>query len=624
MSSANQKSLAAIADLSPLIEGLACAALQPKLRSVVVFDSTPVTLQAAAALWAEMLTVTTEQTVKSVYVGLLDTEETLWGNFAPIPADTAQSFAWKPGLLGHPNETALRLVVIPDLTRLSLATARACIALMGSEVAHLERHGQQEKWRSQLCWMAGCPRSQVKFLSPHLLERFSLRLAGEDLPTGDRTQDLHNWFASLTDLPVSVSMLSVELRNRLQLAKQIHPTISESAYQQGLTYFAEPSGQGLRRELSLLRLAQAQVQLTGLERVTGMQVDRAAQLIGRKPPSILPPQKSSPGESPPTLTESAQTFPLSGLTQPDPISTSAPKSEVYDSDGKAEFPPAQVNLDQQKDPYPEDNTTTEREAASLRLPPRRFWAGGRGTIIGIEAATVLQDIAWVSTLLEAAKYQAIRPRKDKTRLVLRSLDLRRYRRAAVPEQMLMLVLDHTCLRDCQWQVVLLPYLQWAYVERASVCLVQVGTVTQNLQAQKVMAQSVLVPRFQAALESGGGMATPLAHGLDLALQTLRHALQHGHSVVQRAMLVVLSDGRGNVPLEASQTNQKPIKPVKRQGIEDALDVAGQIRQLRQVEAVVLNPQPKHYADLPVKLALALGAKIEAIPLVPPPWEVDRP
>jgi magnesium chelatase subunit D len=275
LSSANQKSLAAIADLSPLIEGLACAALQPRLRSVVVFDSTPVTLQEAAALWAEMLTVTTEQTVKSVYVGLLDTEETLWGNFAPTPADTAQSFAWKPGLLGHPNETALRLVVIPDLTRLSLATARACIALMGTEVAHLERHGQQEKWRSQLCWMAGCPRSQVKFLSPHLLERFSLRLAGEDLPTGDRTQDLHNWFASLTDLPVSVSMLSVELRNRLQMAKQIHPTISESAYQQGLAYFAEPSGQGLRRELSLLRLAQAQVQLTGLERVTGMQVDRA-------------------------------------------------------------------------------------------------------------------------------------------------------------------------------------------------------------------------------------------------------------------------------------------------------------------------------------------------------------
>jgi len=78
---------------------------------------------------------------------------------------------------------------------------------------------------------------------------------------------------------------------------------------------------------------------------------------------------------------------------------------------------------------------------------------------------VPQDIAWVSTLLEAAKYQAVRHRGDESRLVLRSPDLRRYRRAAVPEQMLMLVLDYTCLRDCQWQVALLPYLQWAFARR---------------------------------------------------------------------------------------------------------------------------------------------------------------
>jgi magnesium chelatase subunit D len=132
-----------------------------------------------------------------------------------------------------------------------------------------------------------------------------------------------------------------------------------------------------------------------------------------------------------------------------------------------------------------------------------------------------------------------------------------------------------------------------------------------------------VPRIRMGLESAAGRATPLAHGLDLALQTLRHALQHGRSTVGRAVLVVISDGRGNVPLESSRLNQMPTQPVKRQGIEDALAVAGQIRSLKQVEAIVLNPQPKHYADLPVKLALALGAKIEAISVVHA-WEVDEP
>jgi magnesium chelatase subunit D len=77
-----------------------------------------------------------------------------------------------------------------------------------------------------------------------------------------------------------------------------------------------------------------------------------------------------------------------------------------------------------------------------------------------------------------------------------------------------------------------------------------------------------------------------------------------------------------VPLKASQMNQKPEKPVNRQGIEDALHVAQQIADLKQVEAVVLNPQPKYYADLPVKLAQALGAKIAAIPSLRD-WEVDE-
>jgi magnesium chelatase subunit D len=63
-----------------------------------------------------------------------------------------------------------------------------------------------------------------------------------------------------------------------------------------------------------------------------------------------------------------------------------------------------------ENPYLEDVVEPEREAASLRLPPRRFKSAsmGRGAIIGVEPATVPQDLALVSTLLEAAKYQKLR------------------------------------------------------------------------------------------------------------------------------------------------------------------------------------------------------------------------
>jgi magnesium chelatase subunit D len=180
--------------------------------------------------------------------------------------------------------------------------------------------------------------------------------------------------------------------------------------------------------------------------------------------------------------------------------------------------------------------------------------------------------------------------------------------------MLMLVLDRTCLRDCNWQEELLPYLSWAYVERASVCLIKVGAVDarHELRAERVMAQSILVPRISAGIEAGRGKATPLAHGLDLALQTLRHALQHRRSTVQQVVLVVISDGRGNVPLEASLLG-RIAPPVGRKGVEDALQVAERIRGLDGVKAVLLNPQPKQYADLPLELAEAIGATVVSIP-----------
>ena len=115
----------AIVDVqSPLIQGLACAALQPGLRSVLVFDSAPQALRSAAAVWTEMLKVTSDRTVEQITFGTTESEEVLWGNFALQSSAVGDSFEWKPGLLGDGDPSVLRVVVIPDLTRLNLAAAR--------------------------------------------------------------------------------------------------------------------------------------------------------------------------------------------------------------------------------------------------------------------------------------------------------------------------------------------------------------------------------------------------------------------------------------------------------------------------------------------------------------------
>ncbi len=219
-------------------------------------------------------------------------------------------------------------------------------------------------------------------------------------------------------------------------------------------------------------------------------------------------------------------------------------------------------------------------------------------------------------------------------------DLYRHRRAPVAEQMLMLLIDYTCLENCQWEDQLFPYISWAYTQRASVGLIQVGIAPdtikfkheesnskinpQELRAKKISAQNVLVPSISRGLDlekTKKGKATPLAHGLDLTLNTLRHALQHGKNAIHKAILVVISDGRGNVPLEASHIG-KIQPPVGRKGVEDALEIARKISNLDNLETILLNPQSQQYPELPLLLAKALGAKVVLIPPVET-WEVEE-
>lgn len=602
---------------------LACATITPGLRSILMFNSSPKDLRIAAELLSQMLEVVTNKSVTKVTLSTYESEDDLWGSLG-ISAAQEHPFAWKPGLL---VDDSIRLVIIPDLTKLSLAAARACVAMIGSDVAHLERHGQQLHWQPNLCWLAGCTSTEVGMVSPHLLDRFALRLSGIIQPQ-DRVEEILSLINNQTlGAQPQIEPLSTEIKEILQKALQYRPQITNQAISKILYYALTIEVFSSRREIALARLSLANARLENAAEVTEEHVDTAAKMIGLKP--VVQKQKhnkTSEIKKSESLenqnNKSSQSQPSNDELQINTINETLP---IYESDELETLAPIPT-IENLIDPYPEDSAPVEREIASLRLPSRRFQnkSIARGVIIGVEKAKNLQDIALVKTLLEAAKFQPVRQTATNGNklLILSPTDLYSYRRAPVAEQMLTLVLDHTCLQDCQWQNELLPYLSWAYVERASVCLIQIGAsnAKQELQAEKIMAQSILVPSINAGIETEAGKATPLAHGLDLALQTLRHTLQHGRSIIKQAMLVVITDGRGNIPLEASRTN-RIIPPVGRKGVEDALQVAERIRGLDGVKAVLLNPQPQQYPEIPLELAKALGAKVI---LIPPQetWELE--
>jgi magnesium chelatase subunit D len=174
-------------------------------------------------------------------------------------------------------------------------------------------------------------------------------------------------------------------------------------------------------------------------------------------------------------------------------------------------------------------------------------------------------------------------------------------------------MDYTALDGCDWEEALLPHLRWAYAERASVGVVRVGSsrAADPLRADRVVARGVLASTIEAALQPQRGAATPLAHGLELAAQTLQAEIQRGRGGARRARLVVLTDGRGNVPLAASRAGAVD-GPVYHRGIDDALQAARALGAMTHVDAFFLDPRPSLYPDVPLALAQALRATVEVV------------
>jgi magnesium chelatase subunit D len=367
------------------------------------------------------------------------------------------------------------------------------------------------------------------------------------------------------------------------------PEVTEAA----LHEVTRIAGAGIRRGLALARVARALALLNGAATTTTHDVRHAADLLGLGPDAAAGPVGPAGNVTDPAEAGSGEVdgdSPAAAST----VTGAGPASAVASAGAAGGL-------------YPEEAPDALPEAMSLRNP----WAGMsrarqlRGQKTGVERTRSLTDLALVPTVLEAAKFQAWRPHSGG--LIIRPEDWRRYRRGWSPHQVLIMVLDHTCRRGWDWTPALTPYLQWAYVHRAAVCVIDVGhkEAGSELRAERYRALSVRDPRVLRSLRRQPGRATPLASGIELAVEETLRLVRRGRATVDRAWLVVATDGRGNIPLEAS-ARDRVDGPVGRRGVEDSLTAAAAIRSIAGVRAVVVAPGVPPYVSLPFDLADALG------------------
>ena len=267
--------------VDPLHTCLACSILQPSLRSFLIFDAPPVKLgQVAQQLVA--LAAEAGQKLKPQILSATSDDD-LWG-IRILPGRNGLLETYTQIFSSSLDSAEIPLIIIPDLASLSLAAARTCIMLVGANVAHLERHGQQEVWVPRYYWLAGCRQEDVGSVSSHLLDRFALRLAWHPV---DQLALSHQ--ERLTILQRNLQqeeqkqlppLTPIILQQIKQTMKQLSlPKLTDEAYKGNSAYFIEDVIH-TRRELALARCSLAIAQLAEDEQVQEIHVEQAANLMG--------------------------------------------------------------------------------------------------------------------------------------------------------------------------------------------------------------------------------------------------------------------------------------------------------------------------------------------------------
>lgn len=620
---------------------LASAVLIPELRSILLVNASYGQLMYAAHVLGQLITSVDSEGIEISSLSTTETDEVIWG----VP------FLWYEGGRARPigkarisNDQQVardQLIVIANLAQLSLAAERAFVTTAGADVVHLERYGQTERWCPQVYWLAACAEQDIGKVSLHLLDRIAVRMhvqTSAGITEGEKVQRMLRAMGA-QPLCWDIDMVIPEnFLGKLRRASKVNPRFSPEAAERVLEVLPYSVRHTARRDLALGRLASAQSMLDGAELVLPQHVEMAAASIGlteraSSVTSELEPLHNTLEEEVHDVKTDINDEPTESLAfslpvvakqiavvQDAPIrSRIVPQETVLFEPDADSGSPQMVGMWKLGSPYIEDDAHIEREAELLRMPVRRDGSRQkpRGRSVGIEKASDLHDLALAATIFEAAKYWPLRRtllHRKNQRLEIHPWDLRQYRRLPVPETLLVLVIDYTSLRKSDWQSALLPHLEWAYVSRSSVALIRVGArdAVDEVRAERILGRSLLSPQIDAMLEAQPGKATPLAHGLDLALQTLQSAMQHGRNVVSQAKLVVITDGRGNVPLIASQVGEIKL-PVRREGFDDAVEVAKALDLLNRVEIVFLSPLLSQHAELSEILANTMGVEPILIP-----------
>lgn len=519
---------------------------------------------------------------------------------------------FSPGLLARAHRGVL---YIDEVNLLPAHIGQLVLDAAASGLAVVEREGISHQHPARLALVASYNPEEGP-LGPQLTDRFGLcvQVRGESQPTlrqevirrrlafeADPAAFAARWAPAQQDLARSLAQARGHLA-ATGLTAQAQAEAAQLAAQAGC--------QGQRGELAMARAARALAAWQGLPTA-------GPGLVREVAPLALVHRAAEPTSGERVVVQRRLKSPLPSQARPAPQQAASTQTQALGAgqgpSGGAEqvlrvLAPAAVK--------PVATRLPAREGTSARQAGRRAARQvnqNRGRYVRASSQRLGRSLALDATLRAAAPHQADRRHAGGPALVVRPPDIREKVRAARRGRLLLFLVDasgsmNAAARMSETKAAVLGLLMEAYQKRDRVGLVAFG----GAGARELLPPTASVEvarRMLSALPTGG--KTPLAHGLVVLAQVLSRELAQDPRLTP--LVVILSDGRPNVPLNTAQAQRR----VSIQGgwgdagyaDREVLELAQRLAQDGRPRFVVVDTDTGHFQELNLcrPLAQYLGA-----------------